>query len=41
MIPVVALALGVAFRGDDVAFVAIAGSVLVIAGALLASRREA
>lgn len=41
VIPVVALALGVAFRGDTVALVAIGGSVLVIAGALLASRREA
>lgn len=41
LIPVVALILGVVFRDDDVAFVSIAGSVLVIAGALLASRREA
>jgi drug/metabolite transporter (DMT)-like permease len=41
VIPVVALALGVVFRGDAVSFVAVSGSVLVIAGALLASRREA
>lgn len=41
VIPVVALVLGIAFRGDTVAFVAVAGSLLVIAGALLASRREA
>jgi drug/metabolite transporter (DMT)-like permease len=41
VIPVVALALGVVFRGDAVSLVAVAGSVLVIAGALLASRREA
>lgn len=41
LIPVVALALGVAFRGDTVAAAAVAGVVAVIAGALLASRREA
>ena len=41
VIPAVALVLGVVFRNDTVSFVAIAGSVLVIAGALLASRREA
>ena len=41
VIPVVALVLGVVFRNDTVSFVAIIGSVLVIAGALLASRREA
>lgn len=40
-IPVVALGLGVAFRGEQVAPVAVAGVVLVIAGALLASGREA
>jgi drug/metabolite transporter (DMT)-like permease len=39
-IPVVALALGVVFRGDEVAAIAVLGIVLVIAGALLASRRE-
>jgi drug/metabolite transporter (DMT)-like permease len=41
VIPVVALVLGVVLRGDSVAALSIAGSVLVIAGALLASRREA
>lgn len=41
LIPVVALVLGVVFRDDTVALVAIAGSGLVIIGALLASRREA
>ncbi len=41
LIPVVALALGVLFRGDVVTPVSIAGVALVIAGALLASRREA
>ncbi len=40
LIPVVALALGVVFRGDVVALVAVAGVVLVIVGALLASRGE-
>lgn len=39
-IPVVALILGVIFRGDDVHVLAVAGIVLVTAGALLASRRE-
>lgn len=39
-IPVVALVLGVVFRGDEVAPVALAGIVMVIAGALLASRRD-
>ena len=39
-IPVVALILGVVFRDEVVAPVAIIGVVLVIAGALLASRRE-
>jgi drug/metabolite transporter (DMT)-like permease len=40
LIPVVALALGVAFRDEMVTQVAIGGVVLVIIGALLASRRE-
>jgi drug/metabolite transporter (DMT)-like permease len=40
LIPVVALALGVLFRGDEVGPLAIAGVALVIAGAYLASRRE-
>jgi drug/metabolite transporter (DMT)-like permease len=40
VIPVVALILGVVFRSDEVTFVAIVGVVLVIAGAVLASRRE-
>jgi drug/metabolite transporter (DMT)-like permease len=39
-IPVVALVLGVVFRDEIVAPVAVIGVVLVIAGALLASRRE-
>ena len=39
-IPVVALILGVVFRNEIVAPVAVIGVVLVIAGALLASRRE-
>lgn len=38
LIPVVALVLGVTFRGDAVAPIAVAGVVLVIAGAILASR---
>ncbi|MFT4658749.1 MAG: drug/metabolite transporter (DMT)-like permease [Candidatus Aldehydirespiratoraceae bacterium] len=38
LIPVVSLALGVAFRNDTVAPLALAGIVLVIGGALLASR---
>ncbi len=41
LIPVVALALGVVFRGDRVTSLALAGVALVIAGALLASRRDA
>lgn len=41
VIPVVALALGVVFRNEVVSPVAIIGVVLVIAGAVLASRREA
>ena len=40
LIPVVALVLGVALRNETVAAPAIAGVGLVIAGALLASRRE-
>ena len=40
VIPVVALALGVAFRDEMVAPTAIGGVVLVIIGALFASRRE-
>ena len=40
VIPVVALALGIVFRGDVVAPIAVAGVVLVIIGALLASRRD-
>jgi drug/metabolite transporter (DMT)-like permease len=40
LIPVVALALGVLFRGDEVGPLALAGVALVIAGAYLASRRE-
>jgi drug/metabolite transporter (DMT)-like permease len=39
LIPVVALVLGVAFRDDDVAPLALVGVVFVIGGALLASRR--
>lgn len=38
LIPVVSLALGIAFRGDTVAPLAVAGIALVIGGALLASR---
>lgn len=41
LIPVVSLVLGVAFRDDTVEAVAIAGVVLVIGGAVLASRQEA
>ncbi len=40
VIPAVAVVLGVVFRGDVVKPLALAGVVLVIAGALLASRRE-
>jgi drug/metabolite transporter (DMT)-like permease len=39
LIPVVALALGVAFRGDAVSALELIGVLLVIGGALLASRR--
>lgn len=41
VIPVVALVLGVVFRGDEVAPIAVVGVVLVIGGAALASRRDA
>jgi drug/metabolite transporter (DMT)-like permease len=40
LVPVVALILGIVFRDEIVARVAIVGSLLVIAGAILASRRE-
>jgi drug/metabolite transporter (DMT)-like permease len=40
LIPVVALVLGVVFRSEAVAAVAVVGSALVIAGAALSSRRE-
>ena len=40
LIPVVALILGVVFRGDEVHLVSIAGVGLVIIGAVLASRKE-
>jgi drug/metabolite transporter (DMT)-like permease len=40
LIPVVSLVLGVVFRDDEVAALAIVGVVLVVAGAVLASRRE-
>jgi drug/metabolite transporter (DMT)-like permease len=40
LIPVVSLALGAAFRDDEVSALALVGVVLVIGGALLASRRE-
>lgn len=40
LIPVVALVLGIVFRDEIVSPIAIMGSLLVIAGALLASRRE-
>ncbi len=40
LIPVVALVLGVAFRDDEVTPLALVGVAMVIAGALLASRRE-
>jgi drug/metabolite transporter (DMT)-like permease len=40
LIPVIALGLGVAVRGDVVTVVSIIGVALVIAGALLASRSE-
>lgn len=40
LIPVVALVLGVVFRGEVISPIAVAGVLLVIVGALLASRRE-
>lgn len=40
LIPVVALILGVVFRSEQVSSIAVAGVVLVIAGAFLTSRRE-
>ena len=40
VIPVVALLLGVGFRGDAVAPVAVGGVGLIIVGAFLASRKE-
>lgn len=40
LIPVVALALGVVFQDDEVAVAALVGVVLVVGGAVLASRRE-
>ena len=40
LIPVVALVLGVVFRGDNVATIAVGGVAMVIAGAFLASRSE-
>ncbi len=39
-IPVVAIVLGVVFRGESVAFLAICGTVLVLLGAYLTSRRQ-
>ncbi len=41
LIPVVALALGVAFQDDDVSALAVAGVAFVVAGALMASRSKA
>jgi len=41
VIPVVALALGMIFRDDEVTALALVGVALVISGAVLASRREA
>ncbi len=40
LIPVVALALGVAFQGDHVEAPALVGVVLVVTGAVLAGRKE-
>jgi drug/metabolite transporter (DMT)-like permease len=40
LIPVVALALGVIFRDEIVAPIAVVGVAMVIVGAILASRRE-
>ena len=41
LIPVVSLVLGVVFQDDHVEALALAGVALVVAGAVLASRREA
>ena len=41
LIPAVALVLGVVFRGDEVFALELVGIVVIIAGALLASRRVA
>lgn len=41
VIPVVALLLGVMVKGDEVEAIAVVGVVLIIGGALLASRKEA
>jgi drug/metabolite transporter (DMT)-like permease len=41
LMPVIALILGVMFRDETIAPLAVVGSLLVIGGALLASRREA
>ena len=40
LIPVVSLILGVVFRDDHVAAIAVAGVALVITGAVLASKQE-
>jgi drug/metabolite transporter (DMT)-like permease len=40
LVPVVAMLLGVAFRSEEIAAVGAVGVVLVIAGAVLASRAE-
>jgi drug/metabolite transporter (DMT)-like permease len=40
LIPVVAMILGAVFRGDEITAISVAGIALVIAGAVLASRRE-
>lgn len=40
LLPVVALALGITFRGDEVSVLSILGVLLVLTGAFLASRRE-
>ena len=39
-IPVVALVLGVAFRGEEVALAAVVGVGLVVVGAVMTSRQE-
>ena len=40
VIPVVAIVLGVAFRGESVGALALSGTVLVLVGAWLTSRRQ-